>query len=161
VTIRSATESLDTSSANGRFVFQILGAVAELDRETISENTTLGRNRVASNGQYTGGPIPVCYDLDQANRFIESTRMVPEIAMTEAAMVRDIFMRMAAGETTLNRECARLTALGIPRVQRYGANRCKNPGSHRGRCYCAIDRLGAELPRRHHPQSGLQRAGRR
>jgi site-specific DNA recombinase len=132
ITIRSATVSLDTSTANGRFVFQILGAVAELDRETISQNTTLGRNRVAGYGQYIGGPIPLGYDVDRANRFIESTRIVPELAMTEAVMVRDLFLRLATGETSLNRECARLTALGIPRVQRYGVNRRKNPEATEG-----------------------------
>jgi site-specific DNA recombinase len=119
VTIRSATEPLDTSNANGRFVFHILGAVAELDRATISENTTRGRNRVAAAGQYTGGPIPLGYDLDADKCFVPSARVVPELGLTEVAMVSDIFTRLANGETTLNRECGRLTALDVPRRQRY------------------------------------------
>jgi site-specific DNA recombinase len=122
VSIRSATEPFDTSSPIGAFLFQLLASLAELEKSTISERTSLGRNRVARNGQYTGGPIPIGYDLDEANRFIPSTRLVPELGegVTEAQMIRDLFARVAAGQTTLNAEGARLAALGVPKRQRYG-----------------------------------------
>src|SRR5215212_2653346 len=120
VAIRSATEPFDTTSPIGSFLFQLLASLAELEKSTISERTSLGRNRVASDGRYTGGPIPIGYDLDAENRFIPSTRFVPQLGMSEAEMVREMFRRIANGETTLNSEGARLAALGVPKWQRYG-----------------------------------------
>ncbi len=122
VDVRSGTEPIDTATPIGRLLFQMLGSFAEFDRETISENTTRGRNRVAAKGRYVGGPIPVGYDVDDHNCLIESTRLVPQLGdgVTEADMVREVFTRIASGESTLNAECRRLTALGVPRYQRYG-----------------------------------------
>src|SRR4051812_42315090 len=64
VTIRSATEPFDTASPIGRFVFQLLGSIAELERSTITERMVMGRDRVARSGKWTGGIIPFGYDLD-------------------------------------------------------------------------------------------------
>lgn len=122
VAIRSGTEPFDTASPIGRFLFSLLGSMAELERSTIEERMTRGRDRVARNGQYTGGPVPFGYDLDASKRLRPSDRRVDQLDMTEAELVRDIFGRIADGETTMNAECHRLTALGVPRVQRYGAN---------------------------------------
>jgi site-specific DNA recombinase len=120
VAIKSATEPFDTTTPIGTFLFQLLGSLAELERSTIAERTSMGRNRVARNGQYTGGPIPLGYDLDDERRLIPSARPVPALGGTEAEMVCGIFARLAAGESTLNAECQRLTALGVPRRKRYG-----------------------------------------
>jgi site-specific DNA recombinase len=64
VTIRSATEPFDTSTPIGRFLFQLLGSLAELEKSTISERMSMGRDRVARAGKWTNGPIPFGYDLD-------------------------------------------------------------------------------------------------
>ena len=105
VAIQSATEPFDSRAPIGAFLFQLLGSLAELEKTTIAERTSLGRNRVASDGRYTGGPIPLGYDLDDDNRFIPSTRIVPQLGITEAEMVRDIFQRIAGGERTLRSVC--------------------------------------------------------
>jgi site-specific DNA recombinase len=128
VAIRSATEPFDSGTPIGAFLFQLLGSLAELEKSTIAERTGLGRNRVASSGGYTGGPIPLGYDLDEAGRLMLSARNVPQLGMTEAEMVADIFARVANGRATVNGECERLTALGIPRQQRYPNGRIL-PGS--------------------------------
>ena len=120
VAIKSATEPFDTSSPIGSFLFQLLASLAELEKSTIAERTSLGRNRVASDGQYTGGSVPFGYALDESNRLIPSQRRVPGLEITEADLVRDVFARIASGEATMNSECARLTALGVPRGRRYG-----------------------------------------
>jgi site-specific DNA recombinase len=126
VAIRSGTEPIDTSSPIGAFIFSLLGSLAELEKSTISERTSLGRNRVASDGRYTGGVLPFGYDLDAENRYIPSTCNVPQLGLTEAELVRDIFQRIASGEHTLRSTCTHLTALGVPRVQRYGTGRVLN-----------------------------------
>src|SRR5215207_6808058 len=96
VAIKSATEPFDTSSPIGSFLFQLLASLAELEKSTIAERTSLGRNLVANAGGYTGGPIPLGYDLDEHNRLIVSRRLVPEVGMTEAELIRDIFQRIAS-----------------------------------------------------------------
>ncbi len=123
VAIKSATEPFDTSSPIGSFLFQLLASLAELEKSTIAERTGLGRNRVASAGGYTGGPIPLGYDLDANGRLTPSARMIPQLGMTEAAYVADLFTRIANGEATLNGEANRLTALGVPGRQRYPTGR--------------------------------------
>jgi site-specific DNA recombinase len=82
VTIHSITESIDTSTPNGKMVFQILGSFADYDADERAELLSRGRNRIARDGQYTGGPIPIGYDVDKHNRFILSERIVPELGIT-------------------------------------------------------------------------------
>ena len=119
VTIKSVTEPFDTAVPIGRFMFQLLGSLAELERATINERTTGGRDRVAADGRYTGGPIPFGYDLDAERRYIPSERLVDGVGVTEAALVRDVFRRVAYEQSTLSAECRRFDALGIPCQKRY------------------------------------------
>jgi site-specific DNA recombinase len=119
VAIRSGTEPLDTSTPIGTFIFSLLGSLAELEKSTIAERTSLGRNRVASSGGYTGGPIPIGYDLGPDKRFIASERIIEQLGVTEAELVREIFQRVAGGSSA-KAEAIRLAALGIPNRQRYG-----------------------------------------
>src|SRR5215218_5897449 len=119
VAIRSGTEPIDTSSPIGAFIFSLLGSLAELEKSTIAERTSLGRNRVASNGGYTGGCIPIGYDLDGEKRYVTSERIVEQLGVTEADMVRELFQRVAGGSSA-KAEAIRLATLGIPNRQRYG-----------------------------------------
>jgi site-specific DNA recombinase len=123
VSIRSGTEPFDTASPIGRFLFSLLASMAELERATINERMTGGRDRVARQGQYTGGPIPFGYDLDEARRLVPSSRIVEQLSITEAELVRDIFSRIADGDSTMAAECRRLNSAGVPRVIRYGGRR--------------------------------------
>src|SRR5699024_10165145 len=51
----SLTESLDTSTPFGRAMIGILSAFAQLDREQIKEQLTIGRVARAKDGYYHGG----------------------------------------------------------------------------------------------------------
>jgi site-specific DNA recombinase len=125
VTIRSATEPFDTSTPIGKFLFQLLASLAELERSTISERTALGRARVARAGKWTGGPVPLGYDLDGEGRLIPSARAVPRLGITEAELVRDVFGRVAEGSSAIA-ETQRLNGLGVPVGRRYPPGR-RNP----------------------------------
>lgn len=118
VAIKSANEPFDTSTDLGRLVFQLLGSLAEFERNTIVRRTTDGKNRATSEGRYIGGVVPLGYDLTPERRFVPSERPVDGLGLTEAAFVHDLFERMAAGSTTYA-ECDRLNALGVPPVKRY------------------------------------------
>src|SRR5262249_11689563 len=104
VTIRSATEPFDTSSPIGRFVFQLLASIAELERSTITERMTLGRDRAARNGKWLG-VVPFGYDVDADGSLVPSDRPVAALGITEAELARDVFERIAA--------------LGVPCEKRY------------------------------------------
>ncbi len=120
VTVRSTTEPFDTSTPIGKFVFQLLASIAELERATIAERMALGRNRKIAEGRWTGGPIPFGYTLDEERRLIPSAVVVPGAGMTEADIAREVFRTIADGGTTVE-VCRRLNALGVPTARRYGS----------------------------------------
>ncbi len=55
-TIKSLTEPIDTSSPIGEFTFQILGAVAQLERSMIRERVMAGQAAARSRGKRWGAP---------------------------------------------------------------------------------------------------------
>ena len=62
---KSVTESIDTTSTTGRFVLTCLGAIAEMERETIRERTMGGRAKSARDGKWMTGVPPFGYNLDK------------------------------------------------------------------------------------------------
>ena len=56
VFFESLNEKIDTATAMGRFVFHILGAVAELERSIIRERTLAGMAEAAKEGRFPGRP---------------------------------------------------------------------------------------------------------
>jgi site-specific DNA recombinase len=48
VALKSATESIDTSTPSGRLIFQMLATFAEYDRQSIIERTRAGRSRTGA-----------------------------------------------------------------------------------------------------------------
>jgi site-specific DNA recombinase len=86
----SCKESIDTTTASGRFVFRMFASLAELDRDNIVQRTTDGRNaRGHINGE-RGGMLPMGY--------IRTSQGI-EIDNAAAAVVRDMFEDRADGAT--------------------------------------------------------------
>ncbi len=54
--VKSLTEPIDTSSAMGEFILQVLGAVAQLERAIIRERCAAGRVAAKARGQVWGRP---------------------------------------------------------------------------------------------------------
>src|SRR5829696_4727389 len=104
VALRSATEPIDTSTAAGRLIFQMLASFAEFEKETINERTRDGKNRAYRNGVQPG-VIPYGYDIAGNGSFV--------VVEEEAVVVRDI-IRNIAGGATLFAEAKRLNLQGIP-----------------------------------------------
>ena len=58
VALISAAEALDTSSAGGRLVVNVLGAVAQWEREATAERTSAALQVLKAQGRATGGVAP-------------------------------------------------------------------------------------------------------
>jgi site-specific DNA recombinase len=127
VTIRSATEPFDTSTPIGTFLFQLLGSLTELDRAQMLEQLNRGRDRVARDGKWTGGPVPFGYAMNQQGKLVASTRQVLVLDMTEADLIRDVYERIARGSSGVT-EARRLNALGVPTTRYYRNGRVREGG---------------------------------
>src|SRR3712207_2900139 len=91
VSLRSATEPIDTSTPSGRLIFQMLASFAEYERETIGERTRAGLHRAFRNGKHAGR-IPYGYRLSADEGSLE-------VVETEARIVREIITNVADGSS--------------------------------------------------------------
>ena len=121
VAILSASEPFDTRpgpmQAIGKFVFQLLASIAELERSTILQRTLGGRERVAREGKFVNGAVPFGFEVDRAGFLVPSERVLPGLGMTEADAVREIFRRVAGGQSCYA-VADWLSAAGVPSVRR-------------------------------------------
>jgi site-specific DNA recombinase len=92
------------------------GDFAERESVAISQRMSVGRDRVARDGRWMGGPIPFGYDQDEHGRLVPSEREVG--GMPEAELARSVFQRIAAGSSTVA-EARRLDSLGVFPGRRY------------------------------------------
>ena len=92
VSVASIKESIDTSVAIGRTVFQVLGLVSEWERDNIIERTKSGRiQRYKEGGSGPGNP-PYGYKFNRTTKKLD-------ISEQEARVVRIIFQEYALGKS--------------------------------------------------------------
>jgi len=77
----SLTENIDTTTPTGRFVLQVFGALAELEREIIRERTKAGLEAARARGRIGGRPSKLsARDIERARQLLDdpelSVRMV-------------------------------------------------------------------------------------
>src|SRR6266481_6922465 len=75
----SLSEQIDTSTAAGKLVFTVLGAVAELERSLIVERVRMGLRNARAKGKKLGRP-PVAVDAVRIARLHAQGRSIREIA---------------------------------------------------------------------------------
>jgi DNA invertase Pin-like site-specific DNA recombinase len=92
VGFKSVTESIDTTTAVGKMVFQIMGAFAEFERNLIAERTKAGLQAVRDRGQKLG-PARKMPDerLDRAIALID-----------QGVSIKDVVQSMSVDETTVS-----------------------------------------------------------
>lgn len=78
----SVAESLDTSTAAGRLVVSVLGAVAQWEREAVGERTAAAMGAMKAAGLYCGGTVPYGYRVDDEGRLVADEA---ELAVKRAA----------------------------------------------------------------------------
>lgn len=99
VVFRSFTERFETETAMGQFALQMMGAVAELERNQIVDNVKMGMTQRAKQGKWNGG-MSLGYktvEIEGSNhRRHKETRL--QISESEAAIVKIIFEKYASGK---------------------------------------------------------------
>ena len=91
----SLNESIDTSTAMGKMVFTVLGAVAELERNIIRERVTAGLRRARKEGKTLGRPR-VIVDRDRVRQLHGEGNSVRIIA-AELGLTKSTVHSIVAG----------------------------------------------------------------
>src|SRR5919197_2353046 len=85
IAFKSLTENIDTSSATGQLVFHIFGALAEFERNLITERTMAGLDAARARGR-TGGRPPLQSNAGKValakKLYRDRTLSIPEILKT-------------------------------------------------------------------------------
>lgn len=95
----SLTENIDTTTAMGKLFFRLMAALAEFERDIISERTSMAMAHKRGRGEYTGGEAPygwrvkdgmVVEDPDEQRvvRLIRELALVP--TRTAAGIARQL-----------------------------------------------------------------------
>ena len=71
---RSLSENIDTTTAGGRLVFHIFGALAEFERELIRERTNAGLTAARARGRVGGRPSVMTPEKVKAAQTMHNTR---------------------------------------------------------------------------------------
>lgn len=69
--LMSVNEAVDTASASGRLVLNILVTVSQWEREAAAERTSIVMQHLKNNGEYTGGWPPFGYSLNDEGNLVE------------------------------------------------------------------------------------------
>ena len=96
IAFRSFSENFETATSMGRFALQMMGAVGELERNTIVDNVKMGHKQRAKTGRHNG-KVPLGYrivEVPGAGRGKNSQIVIVE---EEASLVRKIFEMYAGG----------------------------------------------------------------
>ena len=98
---RSLQESIDTTTAGGKLVFHLFGALAEFERDLIRERTNAGLAAARARGRTGGRP-----------RALNGRQVTMATAMlgTPGANVADVCRTLGVSRTTLYRALARETS---------------------------------------------------
>lgn len=99
VAFRSYSENFETETPMGRFALQMMGSVAELERNTIVDNVKMGMKQRAKQGKWNGGSVLGYKSVElegSTQRRRKETRL--EIVESEANIVRMIYEKYANGQ---------------------------------------------------------------
>ena len=99
-------DGLDSSTAMGRMMITILGAVAEMERENILAQSMLGREEKAKQGGWNGGYAAYGYEVVDGHLVVKED---------EAEIVRLIFNKFVNGSIGYSTIAGYLNRQGIPK----------------------------------------------
>ena len=95
--LMSVSEQIDTRSAAGRLVLNILASVSQWERETIGERTRDAMQHKQANGEYIGGETPYGFKL-VSGELIEDEAEQEVIQKAKAYQAEGLSLRKIATE---------------------------------------------------------------
>lgn len=95
IAFRSFSENFETETPMGKFALQMMGAVGELERNTIVDNVKMGMKQRARTGNWNGGRV-LGYKSISSEKEGKSTQLA--IVEKEAVIVRKIFNMYSKGK---------------------------------------------------------------
>jgi site-specific DNA recombinase len=112
-------QTLDTSSAMGRFFLTVMAGAAELERNLIRERTSEAMGYVKSQGRKTGGDVPYGYAVTAGGRLVADEAEQALLDAIRSARSRGLSQRQIVAELAARGFTTRKgTALGLTQVQR-------------------------------------------
>jgi site-specific DNA recombinase len=100
----SVSEQIDTRSAGGRLVLNVLASVSQWEREAIGERTSVALQHKAAQGEYTGGNTRYGFRLADDGEHL--------VAVPEEQLVIADARKLRAEGLSLRAVAAKLDALG-------------------------------------------------
>ena len=99
--LMSVSEQIDTRSAAGRLVLNILASVSQWERETIGERTSVAMKYKQAKGEYIGGGAPYGFELVNGDLVedsyeqgvIQQARELRESGLSLAAVAKELDRR--------------------------------------------------------------------
>lgn len=105
IKFKSATEVYDTTTAMGKLFITIVAALAQWERENLSERVRFGMEELVRKGNWHGGPVPYGYE------WTGKTMLIVDEEANILRTLRDTYM---SGEG-LGSTAKKLNALGLMR----------------------------------------------
>ena len=95
IAFKSITENIDTSTATGQLVFHLFGALAEFERNLITERTMAGLEAARARGRKGGRP--------KLNPAVSKVSMAKKLYADHTNAIRDICRTLHISRATLYR----------------------------------------------------------
>lgn len=107
VALASVEESLDSSTANGRMVMNLLGSVAQWEREVIGERTKAVLDHKAEKGEHVGR-IPYGFRIGESGKLIENPEEIQNVRRMKrehhrGRSIREIAEKYELGKSTVQK----------------------------------------------------------
>ncbi len=75
IKFKSLNDDIDLSTANGKFIFHVFSAMAELERDIIKERTLAGLASARKNGRIGGRPSKITPALSKQAKQLQKTEL--------------------------------------------------------------------------------------
>jgi DNA invertase Pin-like site-specific DNA recombinase len=112
IAFRSLTENIDTSTPSGRFLFNILGALSQMEREIIIERTRAGLVAAAARGRRGGRPAALdASKIRAAKAMLASGNMsAVEVAQQLGCAPSTLYRHLPGGRSAITEIAASIAA---------------------------------------------------
>lgn len=77
----SVHDSINTSTAGGRLVLNVLGSIAQWEREAIGERTAAALAVKVAQGEKIGGTVPYGFDVDETGKLLPNPKEQEALAL--------------------------------------------------------------------------------